>query len=523
MKTNHDNLNESSKHVPDLLMLSSNNGDNNQNDNIHNIFKNSFDDFTNNSQNGANYVPEAYIQTKFAEVQSDVTTQFEVANKLKNYATVNITEPIPTQLSYNIGSENIEDGKDGETLENTEVGLEENSIITEIENAGINLYDIDLNDRTNSQSFQNSLVDNFEINSIFNSSSDDEDRLLPVYQQNKDNYEAKTNVNPNVNIISVQTIRPPKVSLSNEMKTQDVNVQETESNLINLYKQIYTPEALEMSLACEEEVPSTWIDVMDLMNNSRLNIFEHSSVDENQVRAVLTGIQSYIDMEVPQTNAIKSNFSTTETQSNNIEMYFTNTESVNTSNLENESSHKEETTNVTTNLENTNTQDNTNFSNTIVQSVIDVSTTMDINILKNITADADICKCVDCKCGPYNNCQDCEPTEKITNSPKQDTSCCMSKNLLSSNCCCAKESSQSSPNVNPKNCSNKMQCLSKNVQAQNIVDSLDKRKEDSDCCVVVCLKSLDQLKKILTFGSSYGNFQALTLGCVSNDMCAIKK
>ncbi|CAH1953643.1 unnamed protein product [Acanthoscelides obtectus] len=82
---------------------------------------------------------ETEAKAKYAAV---IEEQFETANRLKDYATVN-TEDVPLQLSYNIGTENVEDGKDGETLiDNTKLELEENSIITEFENAGINLYDI---------------------------------------------------------------------------------------------------------------------------------------------------------------------------------------------------------------------------------------------------------------------------------------------------------------------------------------------------------------------------------------------
>ncbi|KAF5269182.1 hypothetical protein FQR65_LT02482 [Abscondita terminalis] len=342
----------------DMMMLP----DNSDNADLDKILKDSFSDFSSDP---------AYVDhTKFAEVQSDLST-FEVANKLKHYATVNTAEPIPTQLSYNIGSENIENGKEGETLENTEVGLEENSIITEIENAGLDLYDIDLNDKTGS-------THSFSVNDIFDNSS--EEGILSVFHDNSDNCTSDNNnkSNSNVNIISVQTIRPPQVPTGEVNKTEnDASAAERES--INLNKQIYTPEALEMSLACEEEVPSTWIEAMGLVNNNSINIFEHSSVDENQVQAVLTGIQSYTNLEMPQPNAIN----TMETSTKIDEYFYVNK-----------------------------LPDENYFANTIKP-----ESDRNSNSLKNITAEANICKCEDCKCGPYNTCSSNTAVE-------QNSGCC---------------------------------------------------------------------------------------------------
>lgn len=72
---------------------------------------------------------------------------------------MNTAEPIPIQLSYNIGTENIENGRDGETLNDTEMQLEENSIIMEIEKADIDSYDMNLNVN---------LVNNFDVDMLDN-------------------------------------------------------------------------------------------------------------------------------------------------------------------------------------------------------------------------------------------------------------------------------------------------------------------------------------------------------------------
>lgn len=306
-----------------------------------------------------------------------------MANGLKNYATVNTAEPIPTQLPYNIGTENIENGKAGETLNDTQMELEENSIITEIEDVDINLYDMA------SQTSNNFDVDMFD--NVFN---DDK--------------------NKKVNIISVKKLPPP------------------ETNLVNLDKQIYTPEALQMSLACDEEVPSMWVDVMNYYNSSQANVFEQNTIDDNQIIAVPTAVQSYVNLPPHQTSDSPLD---TYNQLNNFIMQ---------------------------NLEQT--------------------TNTDANLLKNLTAEVEICKCVDCKCDSVNNCQNCEGHEFVHEGQSQI------------NCC--------------------------NKPVKNLGCGGDK----NDCCVVVCLKTLDQLRQILNMANSCGGLQNLMLACIKGgEFCAVQK
>lgn len=399
---------------------------------------NNFQTFHGNAENSIDFMSQEYSQTKFAEVQSDMST-FEVANNLKHYATVNTAEPIPIQLSYNIGSENIEDGKEGETLEDTEVGLEESSIITEIENASLDLYDIDLNDKLSSNNIE---MNTFSVNDIFNSAL--------VFQ---DSAETKNSSGPNVNIISVKTIRPA----NNREAANGVDPLALENNSVDLIEQIYTPEALEMSLACEEETPSSWIDVMSLVNNSPINVFEHSTIDENQVQAVLTGIQSYTNLDDPP--------------------------------LFN-------STNIT--IGNPNNLFNQNYlSNGITKISINKP-----NILKEVTAAADICKCEDCKCGPYGNCNHTE----LSNT----------RNVLESSGCCGSKQID-----DPVCCGTKIDQCSK-IQSKLGTGILNKDCIESNCCVVVCLKSLEQLKQILQLANGCGNLQQLSIGCVRENLCNAK-
>lgn len=338
------------------------------------IFKATFDSLT----SGGDF-PQP---TKFAHVESNRSDELEVAYKLKSYATVNIAEPIPTQLSYNIGTENVENGETL-TLANTETGLEESSVITEIEN----LYD----------------------NEIQNLAS----YLFDSNQPSMEN---------NVNIISVQTVAAPS-------GMEELHEQKTE--VIDLNKHNHALEALEISLAYEEEDPSIWIDVMNLAANV---VNQPIDVYKDNEQVVATGIQSYTDFGTPL--------------------------------------YPQEHNDVAVQTESTKTS------------------------LQDITADADICKCLDCKCGPYNNCQDTEAssnssTKESSQSPKKD-SCNMLEPILRS---CA------------------------GVGARQ-----ESKKREECCCVVVCLKSLEQLRQILALANGCNALQSLTtLGCVSSDLCAVNK
>ena len=67
-----------------------------------------------------------------AVVQTDMTSEFEMANALKNYATDNTAEPIDIHIPFNIGTDNVASVvKDENTLVNEpQAELEENSLIT---------------------------------------------------------------------------------------------------------------------------------------------------------------------------------------------------------------------------------------------------------------------------------------------------------------------------------------------------------------------------------------------------------
>lgn len=322
---------------------------------------------------------------KFAEIQSsDLSAEFEMVNGLKNYATVNTAEPIPTQLSYNIGTENVENGRD-ETLNNTEMQLEESSVITEIENQGLDLYDLG---RSN--------VSNFDIE-LFGVQND---ALM------SDLYVPKTppppSKSPNVKIISVQNIPP----------AQKPSITETSESFDS----------------------SNWENVM-------MNAFNQIT-DETSLN---TPYNTYFNQ--PATN---DNFTANFPQPN----------------------AKSE------------------------------------NILKDLTADADICKCIDCKCTPFDNCHGCNVSE----APETSGGCCKPQEASVSTCCGKKNGANRS-------------CAPHKTHSE--------KNEDEQCCVVVCLKTIKQLKDMLQLAScinaqktaaTFSNFDDLTVSCVKSlDVCNYKK
>ncbi|CAH1183440.1 unnamed protein product [Phaedon cochleariae] len=86
---------------------------------------------TENLLNAPSYVITHNTPEKYAAV---IEEEFEMANRLKDYATVT-TENVPLQLLFNIGTENIENGKEGETLiNNVNLELGDNTVITEFQN-----------------------------------------------------------------------------------------------------------------------------------------------------------------------------------------------------------------------------------------------------------------------------------------------------------------------------------------------------------------------------------------------------
>ncbi|XP_060517728.1 uncharacterized protein LOC132696741 isoform X2 [Cylas formicarius] len=394
-------------------------------------------------------------KAKFAAViETDLSSQFEMANGLKNYATVNTTEPVDVQLPFNIGTE-MENVVKSETLINDPHSeAEENSLITEFENAGIGLYD--LNDG-----------DGFTEN-MFNLGQDDETPLAKPAGRS-----------PNVRICSVKTVVPP-----NDVVPQYIQKHKTAVNPSP------PPETLQLSLAIHEEVSPAW----DVGNFSvgQVDVFqENPSENNNPLTAITTSVQSCLSLSPLQDNSSEPlpgiNFLA-------------------------------EVENVSKLLNSLNPQETRPKTS---------------DVLKDLTSEAEICKCSDCKCDNFSDCQNCKPAPaeispasaltsvsrpKIT--PPSSSSKTLSKKPAS--CCsnvisqCACRNNAESENASAENCGG--QKFKETVMG--IVNSTDGcREKGEECCVVLCLKTINHLRQIIKFATECKGFENFSLGCVSKSKC----
>ncbi|KAL3281365.1 hypothetical protein HHI36_004577 [Cryptolaemus montrouzieri] len=310
-----------------------------------------------------------------AVIETDFSEQFETANILKNYATVNTAEPIPTQLSYNIGTENVENGKDGETLNDTEMQLEENSIIMEIEKADIDLYDINLT--VNS-------VNNFDFDMLDNA----------VKQMGIEFGEEKLSISDQMKEENIHTdyIVPQQTLLPNAKSQNELN----------------TPEILDSN----QENSSNWLDALS---------FQAEPISENNLCQNDLGFDIF-DFQV---------------------------------------------------LDDTN--------NNIVDRHPQIARNNKSDLLKNLAAAADICKCQNCECNPSSNCQNCSSEIDDMNLNMQENDVAV---------------------LNPTE-----------IDACKIQDCKEQ------CCILVCLKTLKQAQQILALTNGCNEVQSFKLGSFKSNMC----
>lgn len=364
----------------------------------------------------------------------ELNPKYEITADLKNYATVNVIEPIPTQISYNIGTESV---RVDEPLKNTEsVSLEESSIISEIENTN------NILDTINTARILQNEKDKF-VEDLFGSTNDENFNSLFI--------EPKGIVEKDSNFIG-------------------------NTNLIDLNKQIRTTEAIEMSLVCDEEIPSQWVDVMSLATTQNpTDLYEPPLIDENPLSAIPTAIQSYIDIKNQKSTPNFSN-----------DLYIFNDQNF----TFNQQTEKELEGVINETIKEINAQKQL-LDNTVQKDINNKTINQNENLLKDLTAEANICTCVDCKCGPENSCNDddsCYPKNTAT-----DNAISVIKHQKKENCC---------NNSVSCNCSG---------------------KTETECCVVVCLKSLDHLRHVLSLANKCCSIQSLTKGFSNNiDTCCKK-
>lgn len=334
------------------------------------------------------YVLNETIPEKHAAV---VEEEFEMANRLKDYATVT-TENIPLQLLFNIGTEHIENVKENEALINTRDELEGNSIISEFQN----LDDLTANVEKNF---------NFDLNIAKEADS--------------------------------------KKTISNKQ------IDATTNN--------------------EDLLDQTdWIDLVT--GASQLDL-------DRQTTTTTNDLDSYYMLD------------DISLQQNPAEIVL----------------QKENLQNTDTNWSNNNTT--SKCCNSQTNNFVEYPTSSN------------------------NDCNQRDPvtsTPVMTYLPPTGSNCCNHSsncapsvvNYNSSPTCCGNGGNCGQQSVtNPvNNILNQTQrqlasCKSKQSSNHNCAEKGDQ------CCVVVCLKTIDQLKQMLTIASGCGNFQSLTLGCVNSNNC----
>lgn len=197
-------------------------------------------------------------------------------------------------------------------------------------------------------------------------------------------------------------------------------------------------EAIELAIASEEEIPSPWIDVMALATPSALRRLSWS-----ELNAFPAAVHSLVDLVEPEPYPLQI-----ENQLQPLERL----DNVNLVDVEG----------ITTSLETTHCQGNVDDRQREDSGEIKKGR----NVLQEITAEADICKCIDCKCDDLQNCQNCT-SSATTEVNKKDA-------------------------PPPKVVDNFVSCL----QSECLCD--DESGGCGSCCVVICLKTLQQLQKVFS-------------------------
>ncbi|XP_015591818.1 zinc finger protein 518A isoform X2 [Cephus cinctus] len=200
-------------------------------------------------------------------------------------------------------------------------------------------------------------------------------------------------------------------------------------------------EAVELAMASEEELPAPWIDVMALATAPALRTQSWS-----ELNAFPTAVHSLVDLVGPEPYPLdlKSQLQNTPTL-----------ESANTIDTESGKVNVEIVMNCLDNVESSPKTENP-------------KSRKSRNVLQEITADADICKCIDCKCDDLSNCQSCTsaPPTTIEHAKKKD--------------------------IQIENANDLVSCLQSGCSCESGSAGC------GSCCVVICLKTLQQLQRVFS-------------------------
>ncbi|XP_053685052.1 zinc finger protein ZXDC [Sabethes cyaneus] len=296
-------------------------------------------------------------------------------------------------------------------------------------------------------------------------------------------------------------------------------------------------KALEMALASEEEFNAPWVDISVLESKPlALDPVTSSCV------ALPTSVPSYVDLPF---NVGVADFAEPEPNGNNVELFMPNyyNENLLEENVRKEIdkaiqiSERNVANQEQMGSEDTDTILNELFLEGLLPSTDQIPDTNNNNnsnancmgpvkTLKDITAEADICRCINCRCDPLQGCvggcgpdSPCRPhsvpsqqqqqqpqligslqpqnqqTQAITKSNEQLISTRKQPELQPSGCCSSRASASSATtSAEPisdllSSLLGQQSCSCSGGPAEGL---------SKGCCVVICLKTLETLKKVLT-------------------------
>lgn len=299
-------------------------------------------------------------------------------------------------------------------------------------------------------------------------------------------------------------------------------------------------EALELALANEIETHSPWVDVGALASSV---VDRTVSVGERETQSVFAGatfvptrVQSYVDLNgdasgsvVMETDAesfmfdagaseIDKLFDAKPTQEGEISSYFDGDESnaFGTESLEINAANSV-LFNADLNLEDTLLFDNEPPSDMYVVKTENIfKDVAKRSSLRDITADADICKCSDCKCDPtvmqcQSDCNDVpedasgapdsvaetsaivEPVENVLPKGVSCCSCCSASKTVST-CRCDKSEDRKRADETKAT-----------LPSESDVDGCRCSDTVEGCCIVICLRTLEGLRQLMENMSNYGS------------------
>ncbi|XP_076662283.1 uncharacterized protein LOC143365734 isoform X2 [Halictus rubicundus] len=194
---------------------------------------------------------------------------------------------------------------------------------------------------------------------------------------------------------------------------------------------VNTPsEAIELAIASEEEIPSPWIDVMTLATPSALRRQSWS-----ELNALPTAVHSLVDLVEPEPYPLQVENQLESLQHlDNVDLV----ESIATN------------TETTDRNERINREDSTKLRKSR-------------NILQEMAAEAEICKCVECRCDHVQCCPNCSNSTTLATKHERKNTAKVVEDVAS--------------------------CLQRDRLCNN---------EPGGCCVVICFKTLQQLQKVFS-------------------------